>query len=136
VPILSYRDLVVWQISMDLVVEVYRIAKGLPVEERFALASQLRRSAVSIPANIAEGHGRATRGEYLQHLSVAAGSLRELQTHLEIVLRLGYTTADDLITAARLADRAGIMLTRLRARLRRPRSPDPSTPSHKALTLH
>jgi four helix bundle protein len=128
VPILSYRDLVVWQVSMDLVVEAYRIAKVLPVEERFALASQLRRSAVSIPANIAEGHGRATRGEYLQHLSVAAGSLRELQTHLEIVLRLGYTTADDLITAARLADRAGIMLTRLRARLRRPRSPDPSTP--------
>jgi len=128
VPILSYRDLVVWQVSMDLVVETYRIAKELPMEERFALASQLRRSAVSIPANIAEGHGRATRGEYLQHLSVAAGSLRELQTHLEILLRLGYTNADNLITAARLADRTGVMLTRLRARLRRPRSPDPSTP--------
>ena len=127
-PILSYRDLVVWQVSMDLVVEAYRIAKALPIEERFALASQLRRSAVSIPANIAEGHGRATRGEYLQHLSVAAGSLRELQTHLEIVLRLGYTDADSLISAAHLADRTGVMLTRLRTRLRRPRSPDPSTP--------
>jgi four helix bundle protein len=124
---------------MDLLVEIYRIAKGLPVEERFALASQLRRTAVSIPANIAEGHGRATRGEYLQHLSVAAGSLRELQTHLEIVLRLGYSNADNLITAARLADRTGVMLTRLRSRLVRPRSPDPSTPrppSRKAPTPH
>jgi four helix bundle protein len=90
--------------------------------------TQLRRSAVSVPANIAEGHGRASRGEYLQHLSVAAGSLRELQTHLEILLRLGYSAPDDLITAARLADRIGCMLTRLRRRLLRPRSLDPSTP--------
>ena len=121
---------------MDLVVETYAIAKILPVEERFALSGQLRRSAVSIPANIAEGHGRATRGEYLHQLSVAAGSLRELQTHLEIVLRLGYANPDDLLPAARLADRAGVMLTRLQIRLRRPRSPlDPSPPrppSHTA----
>ena len=127
-PILSYRDLVVWQVAMDLVVETYEIAKALPLEERFALASQLRRSAVSIPANIAEGHGRATRGEYLQNLSVAAGSLRELQTHLEIVLRLGYHNPDSLTTAARLADRTGMMLTRLRSRLLRPRPRAPATP--------
>jgi four helix bundle protein len=128
VPILSYRDLVVWQVAMDLVIETYRIAKGLPVDERFGLCTQLRRSAVSIPANIAERHGRATRGEYLQHLSVAAGSLRELQTHLEIVLRLGHSDPDNLITAVRLADRIGVMLTRLRSRLAGPRSRDPSIP--------
>jgi four helix bundle protein len=118
--LLSYRDLIVSQLYMDLVVETYPISRGLPVEERLTVPSQLRRSAVSVPANIAEGHGRAGRAEYPQHLSVAAGSLRELQTHLEIVLRLADTSADDLITAANLADRVGCMLTRLRRRLFRP----------------
>jgi len=113
---------------MDLVVETYRIARRLPAEERFALANQLRRCAVSVSANIAEGHGRATRGEYLQHLSVAAGSLRELQTHLEILNRVGYCSAEDVQPATALADRVGMMLTRLRSRLQRPRPRDTVTP--------
>ncbi len=72
----------VWQKAMDLAVECYRIAKRLPKEETYGLISQIKRAAASIPANIAEGHGREHLGEYLPHLSVANGSLMELETHL------------------------------------------------------
>ena len=77
-----YRDLEVWQRAMDLVEQVYRIAKTLPAEERYGLTSQIQRAAVSIPANVAEGHGRTHRGDYLHHLSIARGSLAELETQL------------------------------------------------------
>ena len=68
-----YRDLEVWQKAMDLVEQVYRLAKALPPEERYGLTSQIQRAAVSIPANIAEGHGRLHRGDYVHHLSMARG---------------------------------------------------------------
>jgi hypothetical protein len=71
----SYKDLLVWQKAMDLVVESYKISKRLPRTETYGLASQIQRAAVSIPANIAEGHGRDHLGEYLHHLSIANGSL-------------------------------------------------------------
>src|SRR5581483_2372738 len=70
----SYRDLIVWQRGMDLIVLSYKIAKRLPPIEMYGLASQIRRAAVSVPANIAEGHGRHHRGEYVHHLSFANGS--------------------------------------------------------------
>ena len=85
-----YRDLQVWQKSMDLVVEVYELAKRFPSEESFGLTSQIRRAAVSVPANIAEGHGRLHRKDFLRHLSIARGSLVEVETHLQIAIRLGY----------------------------------------------
>ena len=78
----SYRDLEVWQRATDLVVECYRLTNLLPKSELYGLASQIQRAAVSIPANIAEGHGREHLGDYLHHLSVANGSLMELETHL------------------------------------------------------
>src|SRR5687767_9330676 len=81
----THRDLIAWQASMRLLVEAYRVARQLPDLERYGLASQLRRAAVSIPANIAEGFGRSTRGDYLRHLSIALGSFRELQPHLKII---------------------------------------------------
>ena len=84
----SYRDLKVWEKSMDLVVESYRISKLLPKTEMFGLTSQIQRAAVSIPANIAEGHGREHLGDYLRHLSIARGSLMELETHMLIITRL------------------------------------------------
>ena len=69
-PIRTYRDLIVWQDSMDLVVSIYRITATFPKEERYSLVSQLRRAAVSVPSNIAEGHGRSRTGDYLRYLSL------------------------------------------------------------------
>ena len=90
----SRRDLLVWQESMALVEDVYRCTARFPVAERFGLASQVRRSAVSIASNIAEGSSRRTTAELLHFLYVARGSLAELETQLEIATRLGYI--DDL----------------------------------------
>jgi four helix bundle protein len=88
-PIRSHRDLIVWQKAMDLVTSVYRLTEDFPKSEVYGLTSQIRRSAASIPANIAEGQGRRLAGEFLQFLGNARGSLLELDTHLEIALRLG-----------------------------------------------
>lgn len=89
----SYRDLLVWQKAMDLVVEIYRLTKAFPPDERFGLTIQIRRVAVSIPSNIAEGHGRLHRADFLRFLSIARGSLTELETQLQIATRLGYLDA-------------------------------------------
>jgi four helix bundle protein len=86
----SYRDLLVWQKSMDLVVAAYKTADRLPKQEQYGLISQMQRAAVSVPANIAEGHGHARTGEYLHHLAIAHGSLMELETHFMIAMRLQY----------------------------------------------
>lgn len=86
----SHRDLIAWQKAMDLVESIYRATKGFPRDETYGLSSQMRRAAVSIPANIAEGQGRRQKGEYRQFLGIARGSLLELDTHLELALRLGY----------------------------------------------
>lgn len=92
----SYRDLKVWQQAMELVAAAYALLKGFPVEERFALADQVRRSAVSIAANIAEGQARDSTKEFLRHLSIAQGSLAELETLLLVAVRLQYLTAAEL----------------------------------------
>jgi four helix bundle protein len=88
------RDLLAWQKAMALVEGVYRITSELPTDERFGLMVQMRRAAVSIPSNIAEGEGRRTNGEYLNQLSVAHGSIRELETHLLLAERLGMLSRD------------------------------------------
>ena len=87
-----YRDLLVWQKSMDIVVRCYRLSSIFPGEERYGLTSQLRRAAVTVPANIAEGHGRSATKPFLNHLSIAMGSLKELETHILIAEKLGYVT--------------------------------------------
>ncbi len=86
----KYKELIVWQKSMDLVVDVYRTIDSLPNIERFALSDQIRRCSVSIPSNIAEGAGRNHTKEFVQFLSISLGSLYELQTQLEIANRIGY----------------------------------------------
>lgn len=86
----SYRDLLVWQKSMRLVTSVYLQARSFPKEEQFGLTSQMRRSAVSIPANIAEGYGRHATRDYIRFLRIAVGSLFELQTELEISRNLQF----------------------------------------------
>ena len=86
----EFRDLIVWQKSMDLAVDIYRIVKYLPKDETYALADQMRRAVVSIPSNIAEGQGRITSKEFIRFLSVARGSLSELSTQIELCERLQY----------------------------------------------
>lgn len=86
----SYQDLDVWQKAMDLVVMCYKLCKKFPKHEVYGLASQLQRAAVSVPANIAEGRQRQHVKEFIQHLSIAYGSLAELETHIQIAGRLGY----------------------------------------------
>jgi four helix bundle protein len=86
----NYTDLLAWQKAMDLIESVYKVAKEFPKEELFGLTSQLRRAAISIPSNIAEGQGRNSRGDFRRYLSIAHGSIRELETHIHIATRLGY----------------------------------------------
>ena len=92
----SYRDLIVWQKAMDLVEDVYRKTKEFPKEELYGLTSQLRRAVVSVPSNIAEGQGRNSTKEFLHHLSIAYGSLCEVETQCLIAYRLGYLERRDL----------------------------------------
>jgi len=89
-PVKSYRDLIAWQKSMDLVVEIYNSIQSFPKAETYGLISQLRRASVSIPSNIAEGHDRLSTGEYKQFLGHARGSLVEVETQILISQRLGY----------------------------------------------
>ena len=85
-----YKDLKVWEKSMDMVIEIYKILENFPNFEKFALADQIRRCAISIPSNIAEGSARNSKKEFIQFLHISLGSLYELQTQLEIALRLNY----------------------------------------------
>ncbi|HEX9292253.1 MAG TPA: four helix bundle protein [Gemmatimonadales bacterium] len=120
-PVRGYRDLIVWQDSMDLVLSIYRITAAFPKEERYSLVSQLRRAAVSVPSNIAEGHGRSRTGDYLRHLSVAVGSLSEVETQVQIARRLEYITEDDqsrlLESCNAIAKMFGGLIRSLRRRL-------------------
>ena len=86
----SYKELTVWQKSMSLVTSVYSVTGDFPRDEMYGLTSQVRRSAVSVPSNIAEGQGRATKGEFVQFLCHARGSLFELETQILLAKRLGY----------------------------------------------
>lgn len=119
--ILSFRDLEVWQLAMQLVVNVYRASERLPATERFGLTSQMRRSAVSIPSNIAEGHARRNDSVFLNHLKIALGSQAELNAQIEIALRLGFFKAD--VTASLLdeIDHVRRMLHGLRGSVERRR---------------
>ncbi|NBB75151.1 MAG: four helix bundle protein [Bacteroidetes bacterium] len=86
----SYRDLKVWQRGVDLTERIYAVTQPFPVEERFGLVAQLRRAAVSIPSNIAEGWGRMSTGDFIRFLSIARGSLTEVETQVIVAHRLGF----------------------------------------------
>jgi len=109
----SYRGLDVWQKSVDLVVLVYQLANTFPSEEKFGLTSQMKKAAVSIPANIAEGYGRTHRGDYLRHLSMAKGSLAELETHMVVAGRLNLIKRKEARETWNVAQDVGKMLTKL-----------------------
>ena len=113
----SYRDLEVWQVAMQLVVEVYSISQSFPKDERFGLTAQIRRAVVSIVANIAEGHGRGSRLEYRQLASVARGSVTEVSAELDVAEVLQYANTAVLGPARGHADSISRMLTTLRRSL-------------------
>ncbi|KAA1258181.1 hypothetical protein LF1_06970 [Rubripirellula obstinata] len=115
----SYRELEVWQKGMDLVVAIYAATKKFPADERFGLCSQLQRAAVSVPSNIAEGQSRTSTKEFVHHLSIARGSLAEIETQIEIAVRLGYIPNPDDEQLAAEAATVGRMLSGLIRSLRR-----------------
>ena len=109
----SYKDLLVWQKAMDLVIEAYRIVRSLPKEERYALSDQMRRAAVSVPSNIAEGQVWNSTKEFVQFLSVAKGSNAELNTQILLCIRLGYLSPDAAQNALSLSEEVSKMLSSL-----------------------
>ena len=109
----DFKDLDVWKKSVALTTELYRVTLRFPPAERYGLTSQIRRASTSIAANIAEGWGRGSTGEYIQFLSVARGSLTEPETHLIIAHNLQFLTTDDFDALSRPIEDIGKMLNRL-----------------------
>jgi four helix bundle protein len=106
----SFRDLRVWQLAMEVVELVYRLTRSFPRSEVYGLSSQIQRAAVSVPSKIAEGHTREHTKVYLQHLSIAQASLAELETQLEIAIRLKYASTQDSLPIADLVGSLGRQL--------------------------
>jgi four helix bundle protein len=121
-PIKSYRDLVAWQKAMVLVTEVYRVTHDFPKEELFGLTSQLRKAAVSIPSNIAEGRGRSSLGEFRLFLGNAMGSLAEVETQLFIAMNLKYIDEPTISNLLNLSSEIGRVLNGLIASISKRRS--------------
>jgi four helix bundle protein len=113
----SVERLNVWQKAMDLVEVSYRISSQLPTDERFGLISQMRRAATSVPANIAEGFGRWNAPDFARFVSIASGSLRELETHFHIAHRLGFIDALTIQKVLRMTEELSKMLYQMRRRV-------------------
>jgi four helix bundle protein len=114
----SYQGLSVWQKAMDLTTVIYNLVKKLPQEELYSLSDQMRRAAVSIPSNIAEGQDRQSQKEFIHFLTVSRGSKAELETQLLICVKVGYLTETDIFEAMNLAVEVGKMLTSLIKKLK------------------
>lgn len=114
----SYRELIVWQKSMDLVTQIYKITKGFPKEELYGLVNQIRRCAISIPSNIAEGFGRSGTQDYLRFLHISRGSLFELQTQLEVCGNIDYISSGELGNLYPACDDVGKLLNGLIKKLK------------------
>lgn len=106
----GFRDLVVWKKSMQLAIEIYELTKAFPREEVYGLTSQIRRSVVSIPSNIAEGHGRLNPKEFRQFLGIARGSTYEVQTQLELAKSLGLVSEGRITESSKLSQEIGKMI--------------------------
>jgi four helix bundle protein len=113
----SVRRLKIWQKSVDLVLECYRLSNVLPSDEKFGLVSQIRRAATSVPANIAEGFGRWNGRDFGRFLAISSGSLRELETHLLVASKLGYLGEDSIEKALDTIDELAKMLYGMRQRV-------------------
>lgn len=113
----SYRDLIVWQKAMDLVVLVYQAGKKFPREELYGLTNQIRRAAVSVPSNIAEGQGRSSTKEFRHHLSTAYGSLQEVETQILVAQRLEYLDQEEVEVVLNLTAEVGRLINALSSAL-------------------
>lgn len=113
----NFKELLVWQKAMVLVVLVYRVTKGFPDDERFGLTSQMRRSAISIPSNTAEGHMRTTSRDFRQFVAVARGSCSELETQNQIARELGYLSMPEYIKLDEKITEVAKMLSAFYAKL-------------------
>ena len=113
----DYKELQVWQKAMDLVVEIYEISKLLPKEETYGISDQIRRAAVSIPSNIAEGQSRNSAKEFIQFLSIARGSLAELETQLLICTKVNMLSEDNIAEAQNITTEVGKMIKGLMNKL-------------------
>ena len=113
----DFKDLILWQRAMDLVVEVYNLVKRIPKEELFALSDQIRRAVISIPSNIAEGQGRNSSKEFIHFLSIAKGSKAELETQLLLCVRINYLTESEIEKAMSLIEEVGKILNSLQKKL-------------------
>jgi four helix bundle protein len=114
----SHRDLIVWQKSMDMVVQVYQLSTSFPNTEIYRLTSQITRAAASVPANIAEGHARGTtKNDFAHFLSIAKGSLMETETFLMLGIRLNYLTSEQANPTLSLIIEISKMITSLRSRI-------------------
>jgi len=114
----SYRELLVWQKSMSLVTQIYKNTRGFPKEELYGLVTQIRRYAISIPSNIAEGWGRSATQDYLRFLRISRGSMYELQTQLDVCGNIGYINSGDLEGLYPVCDEIGKMLNGLITKLK------------------
>ena len=113
----NYKDLIVWKRAMELVAAAYGVARKLPREENYALADQIRRSAVSIPSSIAEGYGHNSTKDYARFLSMARGSRYELETQLLLCVQLGYVADDEIQYAIQLGEEVGKKLNVILSKL-------------------
>ncbi len=109
----QYKDLIAWQKSMDLVEVVYRVTRCFPKEETYGLTNQLRRAAVSVPSNIAEGQGRGVGAEFSHHLRISNGSRQEVETQVMLAERLGFMQSADSQTVLALSEEIGRLLSGL-----------------------
>jgi four helix bundle protein len=114
----TYRELIVWNKAIELVLHVYKTTKSFPREELYALADQMKRSSVSIPSNIAEGFGRHSDNDFIRFLNISRGSLFELQTQLEISFRLDFIKSEDYEIAVQLAVEIDKMLNALISKIK------------------
>jgi four helix bundle protein len=117
--ITSFRDLTVWQEGMNLVDDIYAVTRKFPCDERFGLISDMRRAAISIPANVAEGNRRKRRGAYCNHVSIALGSHGELETQLEVAVRQKYVRRESIRPILERLEAVGKMLHGLLRSLKR-----------------
>ena len=109
----SYRDLLAWQKAMELITQIYRVSQKFPSEEMYGIVSQMRRAAISIPSNIAEGQGRLTKGEFIQFLGIARGSLLELETQILVAQNLHYLNEPTLKNLLGLTSEVGRLVNGL-----------------------
>lgn len=143
-----FRELEVWRLAMQLAQAVYELASEFPQDERYGLRAQVQRAAVSVPSNIAEGNARGATRDYIRFVSIAYGSLAELQTQVLLANRLGFVSEVRIAGVVALAERVGMMLLRLRQALERrlragsrvpgpgSRSPEPVVTDSDTLPIH